>query len=166
MKKYIFLDIDGVLNCMSWFEQNKNKSRHTEINPEKVKLLKEIVDRTGAEIILSSSWRILNSSESQEEHDLYSYLLETLRKFGLFITDCTPYVNQNRPQEIKIWMQNNAQKSDTRFVSLDDDYPKEEYDKYGIGDCLIKTSFYAPNGGLNIEHVKKAIEILNGGITI
>lgn len=46
--KIIFLDIDGVLN----YENSKSK-----VEEEKVKLLKEIVDKTGAEIVLSSDWR-------------------------------------------------------------------------------------------------------------
>lgn len=46
--KIIFLDIDGVLN----YENSKSK-----VEEEKVKLLKEIVGRTDAEIVLSSDWR-------------------------------------------------------------------------------------------------------------
>ena len=45
--KIIFLDIDGVLNT------NSNK----EISNDKLKLLSELVSKTGAEIVLSSSWR-------------------------------------------------------------------------------------------------------------
>ena len=162
MSKYIFLDIDGVLNSLDYFKSVKNIKGYKEINPEKVELLKEIVEQTGAKIILSSTWRDLAASETHEEHELYSYLLEMLRKFGLSIVDRTPYVKQNRPQEIKTWLQNSTHEDNVRFVSLDDDYPKEEYDKYGMGDCLVKTSFYAPDGGLNKEHVKRSIEILNG----
>ena len=36
MNKYIFLDIDGVLNSMDWFEQNKYIKGYTEINPDHV----------------------------------------------------------------------------------------------------------------------------------
>ena len=52
--KIIFLDVDGVLNCKS------SKSRcggFLGIDDSKVKLLKEIIDITGAKIVLSSSWR-------------------------------------------------------------------------------------------------------------
>lgn len=45
--KVIFLDIDGVLNT--------NSDR--EISNDKLKLLSELVSKTGAEIVLSSSWR-------------------------------------------------------------------------------------------------------------
>ena len=45
--KVIFMDIDGVLNT--------NSDR--EISNDKLKLLSELVSKTGAEIVLSSSWR-------------------------------------------------------------------------------------------------------------
>lgn len=45
--KVIFLDIDGVLNT--------NSDR--EISNDKLKLLSELVSNTGADVVLSSSWR-------------------------------------------------------------------------------------------------------------
>ena len=56
-------------------------------------------------------------------------------------------------------------KENIKYVSLDDDFSKEQYDKYGIGDCLVHTSFFCDDvseGGLQQEHVYRAIEILNG----
>ena len=85
MSKYIFLDIDGVLNSMDWFEQNKYTKGYTEINPGKVKLLKEIVDRTDAKIILSSTWRSLAAHDDKPEHEMYTYLRTSLEEFGLSI---------------------------------------------------------------------------------
>ena len=52
--KVIFLDVDGVLNCHS----TKDKcGDYIGIDDKKVALLKEIVDATGAIIILVSSWK-------------------------------------------------------------------------------------------------------------
>lgn len=161
MSKYIFLDIDGVLNSMDWFEQNKYAKGYTEINPDKVKMLKEIVDHTDAKIILSSTWRDLAARDDEPEHEMYTYLKHSLEKFGLSISDQTPYIQQNRPQEIKAWLENNANESDY-YVSLDDDYSYEAYEQYGLEEHLVKTSFYESNGGLRKEHVEKAIKILNG----
>ena len=161
MSKYIFLDIDGVLNSMDWFEQNKYTKGYTEINPGKVKLLKEIVDRTDAKIILSSTWRSLAAHDDKPEHEMYTYLRTSLEEFGLSISDQTPYIQQNRPQEIKAWLENNTNEDD-RYVSLDDDYSYDAYKECGIEKCLVKTSFYEPNGGLRKEHVEEAIKILNG----
>ena len=160
MRKIIFLDIDGVLNSMDYFKQTKDCKGYTEINPEKVKLLKEIVDRTGAQIVLSSTWRDLAQRENEPEHPMYTYLTDTLKEYGMEIIDHTPCIGQDRPKEIKAWL-DNQQDKDVRFVILDDDFPKHKYDEAGIGDCLVKTSFYEKDGGLRQEHVKKAVEILN-----
>lgn len=57
--KYIFLDIDGVLNSITFFKKHMvaNKKTLVEIDCETVKNLEEIVLKTNAEIVLSSTWR-------------------------------------------------------------------------------------------------------------
>ena len=160
MRKIIFLDIDGVLNSMDYFKQTKDCKGYTEINPEKVKLLKEIVDRTGSKIVLSSTWRNLSKRKDESEHPMYTYLTDTLQEYGLEIIDHTPYIAQGRPSEIKAWIDTQPDK-DIRFISLDDDFPKHKYDEVGIGDFLVRTSFYEKDGGLRKEHVEKSVEILN-----
>ena len=160
MRKIIFLDIDGVLNSMDYFEQTKDCKGYTEINHEKVKLLKKIVDRTGAEIVLSSTWRDLGKRKNEPEHPMYKYLSDTLKEYDMEIIDHTPYIGQDRPKEIRAWL-DNQQDKDIQFVSLDDDFQKHKYDEAGIGDCLVRTSFYEKDGGLRKEHVEKAVEILN-----
>ena len=69
MKKYIFLDIDGVLttisesmdtdNLLYWKDNSwaKNLNVHYPFNEDCVKILNDILKETGAEIILSSDWR-------------------------------------------------------------------------------------------------------------
>lgn len=160
MRKIIFLDIDGVLNSADYFDQTKHCDGYSEINPEQVKLLKEIIDRTGAEIVLSSTWRDLAKRKDEPDHPMYIYLTDTLHEYGLEIIEHTPYIDMNRPKEIKAWIDAQPDK-DIRFVSIDDDYPQHKYDEVGIGNCLVKTSFYEKDGGLRWEHVEKAIEILN-----
>ena len=157
--KVIFLDIDGVLNSMDYFEKTKGMKGYREINPQKVEFLKEIVDKTNAKIVLSSTWRGLAKNENEEEHPMYSYLADTLRKHGMEIYQHTPYIGQNRPKEIKAWIENKAEEIES-FASLDDDFTEEDYKQYGISDCLVKTSFYEKDGGLRKEHAEKAIEIL------
>lgn len=153
--KVIFLDIDGVLNSMDWFEKNKGIKGYKKINPKKVELLKEIVDKTNAEIVLSSTWRNI------PEHHLFSYLVDMLKSKGMEIKSFTPKLGQNRPKEIKAWLEKNKTEEIESFISLDDDFSEEDYKEYGISDCLVKTLFYEKDGGLRQEHVEKAIEILN-----
>lgn len=63
MRKIIFLDIDGVLNSADHLDHTKHCNGYSDISPKKVKLLKKIVDRTGAEIVLSSTWRDLEKKK-------------------------------------------------------------------------------------------------------
>lgn len=56
-KKIIFLDIDGVLNSRQWYMCENGKIGKGNIDPENVRVLKELVEETGAEIVLASSWR-------------------------------------------------------------------------------------------------------------
>lgn len=159
--KIIFLDIDGVLNSKDWFDEVKDCKGYMEINPENVKLLKEIVIQTGAQIVLSSTWRTLGKNlDNGNQHPKYTYLLDCLKEFELQILDHTPYLSNERPKEIKKWIDEHAGKENTTFVSLDDDFPSFWYKKYGIENCLVKTSFYT--GGLKREDVEKATKILNG----
>lgn len=162
--KIIFLDIDGVLNSLDWFEKTKGREEYTEINPKKMKLLKEIVERTGAGIVLSSTWRTLSKvSGSRNEHPQYTYLVDSLAEFGLKIISHTPYIDNNRPGEIMAWLDKYEGTEKIQFVSLDDDFWPTHYEKYGIKECLVHTCFYELDGGLRREHVEKAVEILNGG---
>lgn len=50
MEKYIFLDVDGVLNGQHSFNE-------TSLYPFYLNNLKKLINKTNAKIILSSSWR-------------------------------------------------------------------------------------------------------------
>ena len=140
---------------MDWFEKNKDTKGDNKINPKKVELLKEICDKTGAEIVLSSTWRNIPENPS------FLYLVDLLRDNGLEIKSFTPKLEQNRPREIKAWLGKHKDEEIESFVSLDDDFSEGHYKEYGIEGCLVKTSFYGEDGGLQRKHVEKAIKILN-----
>ena len=164
MRKIIFLDIDGVLNSDEYLEALPPVSTELDdIDESKVQLLKEIVERTGAQIVLSSSWRKMTHNNDNIEigNKVYKYLIDTLNKYDLSIISETPILNHCRPKEIIAWIDENIGYDRIMFVSLDDDYSEERYKEYGIEECLIKTSFYGKNGGLQREHVEQAVSILN-----
>ena len=161
----IFLDVDGVLNSIVFFEQNKGNGRgYSEISDYHLQMLSKIYHTCDAKIVLSSSWRELDCDDNDVCMEMYQYLVDELARYDMKIISKTPYVHCNRPLEIKTWLDNRVDKDEIRFVSLDDDFSKDEYDEYGIGDCLVKTEFFCrelSEGGLQQEHVDKAIEILN-----
>lgn len=105
--------------------------------------LQDIVFVTGAEIVLSSSWRISSLRTKQ--------LKEQLLPYGLEIIDRTiSNARGERGDEIKEWLSRNPDVS--HYVILDDDN-----DMSDIKDHLIQTTFYK---GLLPEHAAKAIEML------
>lgn len=150
--KVIFLDVDGVLNSRDWLENNRVRTENS-VNPEKVKLLAEIVQNTHAEVVLSSTWRYI------PEHPMFIYLTDMLRKNGIKIHSFIPKLDGDRPKEIKEWIEKQSEK--VQFVSIEDDFSEEDYRKYGIEDFLVKTSYYGKHGGLQRNHVEKAIQLLN-----
>ena len=85
--KIIFLDIDGVLNSDEYFEKTVHlniQGIESEIDIEKVKLLKKAIDETGAKVVLSSTWRYKRKVK---------YLKELLSHYGIVIVDSTPFLD-------------------------------------------------------------------------
>ena len=157
MRKIIFLDIDGVLNSMAYFKNVKEVDGFNEISDFHLQKLSKIYHKAGAEIVLCSSWRTLRT-----DNEMYQYLVNSLAKYDMLIFDKTPVIAMDRPLEIYSWLE--EQSEEVQFVILDDDYPTEEYEEYGLEDHLVRTVFYCfeeSEGGLQDAHVKKAIGILN-----
>ena len=159
--KIIFLDVDGVLNS-----NDRDEVFHgmIGIEDEKVHRLAEIVTKTGAEIVLSSSWRIdWERVESKQDLPLMGrYLVEKLEKYNLKILSKTDSINMSqRGVEIKTWIQNaEADGIDVEsFCIIDDEL--FDYAEEGLTNHLVKTSFYDSPGGLQDTHVAQAIKILN-----
>ena len=70
MRKVVFLDIDGVLNTKWWYTQmdrNTPKDKYGyAFDPNAVSNLKKIIDETGADIVISSSWKSFGISELED----------------------------------------------------------------------------------------------------
>lgn len=154
--KVIFLDIDGVLNSRA-YDRRRNWDEQTDIDETRLPFIKEIVDATGAKIVLSSTWRQHWDKDTNRCDEDGLYINKTFAKFGLTVFDKTPDlgITALRRDEISKWMKATEEVIDS-FVIIDD------Y-RYGWGDLnehFVKTE---PNFRLGIEreHVEKAIEILN-----
>ena len=122
--KIIFLDVDGVLNTTSTKEIFEE---YTFVEDEKVQLLKQLVTRTGAKIVLSSSWRygwwaekIINPTSSDlSSIRLFEALKEKLSEYGLEFLDHTDETS-TRGQEIAWWLESWDGEPIENFVILDD----------------------------------------------
>ncbi len=154
--KVIFLDIDGVLNSRA-YDRKRNWDELTNIDESRLPLVKNIVDETGARIVLSSTWKT-HWDKLPEKCDTDGiYINETFSKFGLEIYDKTPDlgIDFDRPDEIKAWL-DCARETIESFVIIDD----YRYAWGKLADRFVKTN---PHFGLGLEdeHVQKAVEILN-----
>ena len=171
MKKVIFLDVDGVLNS------NRTLYEDISLEDDLISNLKELIDKTGAKIILSSSWRL--STEA------VATLMDKLDKFGLVISGMTcdgvdldwlekyefdatkkyldtkfDYdenrqikITHDRGAEIFKWLHGH---DDCIYVILDDEI--EDIKPYFNESVIVKTAYKT---GLTKEDVKNAIQILN-----
>lgn len=170
----IFLDVDGVLNSMAYFKWLKesgealhNNEKYNEISDFHLQMLAKIYHTCNAHIVLTSTWRELDDESDMNCYPMYQYLVNSLAKYDMKIMSKTPVIGMNRPLEIVTWLNNRVDKDEIRFVSLDDDYPLEEYKEQGIEHCLVRTRFFCnelSEGGLQQEHVDRAIAILRGEV--
>lgn len=150
--KIIFLDIDGVLNSDEYFEKIKELNIHgieSEIDTNKIKLLKRAIDETKAKVVLISSWRYTRRAKE---------LKEMLACYEIYV-DSTPFINHKRGLEIKKWLLDHPNVED--YVILDD----EIFDSYDeeLMNKLIKISNgngYNLGEGLLPKDVDKIIEKL------
>ena len=155
--KFIFLDIDGVCNCASTKERF---SGYIGVEQEKIALVKQIVEATGAKIVLSSTWRLdlLWFNEGQSVNlDCFEYLKQEFAKQNLEFFDVTPsHKDSWRGREIQEWL-DNCQEQIDGYVVIDDDIYDIALEHRGH---ILQTSWQT---GLKPNGVKWAIQILNNG---
>ena len=159
MKKYIFLDVDGVLNG------NHSISKY-QLFPNYLNNLKILVNETKAMIVLSSSWRNFFHKENDKlvanfPNKRGDLLLKELSKLNLEIFDTTKlgYLSTIRGEEIKEWLDINAPKN-YKYIILDDDNDMLEEQL----NNFIQTKFNGlsiKDEGLNDKILKKSIVKLN-----
>lgn len=151
--KVIFLDVDGVLNNET--TKAVAPSGYMGVMDSKVKLLKKIVDATGAKVVLSSDWRICDRNHDKD----FKYLLNKLKyKGNIAIYDFTPDLSVfDRGHEIRDWIKRNQ--TTKEYVVLDDIEFPDFYD----GDFFNHVIITDYEIGLSQDDVDQAINILNGG---
>jgi len=141
--------MDGVLNGDEDFIPpgfTEQVSTHP-IGIKKIHLLREILEKTGAKIVISSTWRHGWSIEQFEAvFSVFSW------GFDRKIIGKTPSkVSATRGQEIGMWIRDNNFTGN--FIILDDDSDMAPYI-----DHLVQTN---EEIGLTAEDAQKAIDMLN-----
>lgn len=167
--RVVFLDIDGVLNCR-WTTDRINGFIGIDRLRVKnlAKLMKESRREEDTKLILCSSWRIGEDRNGAEIPSGYAYLVRKLAEEGLVLDGETQRVRWNRTEsgamsrrgrEINGWLYQHRGENISSYVVLDDDiFP--DYERYDILPHLVQTSWQGQDGGLQEEHVKRALSIL------
>jgi hypothetical protein len=156
MKPVVFLDFDGVMNSKMWFETHHEELKDLpfleraskELDPQLVARVKRIVDDADAEVVISSSWRILHSAEQ---------LGDILTECGWFmppIIGVTPRAipgpySTERGVEVNMWL--TEKKFRGAHVILDDGTD------FLPGQPLVQTEWEI---GITEEDVDRALKIL------
>jgi HAD domain in Swiss Army Knife RNA repair proteins len=103
--KVIFLDIDGVLNCDA--TPNPRKFPYV-IDKKLLARLKRLLERTGAKVVLTSSWRVDPIGRLAARH------------WGLPVFDCAPDLpKKTRRDEVLSWLADHPKV--TCFAIVDDE---------------------------------------------
>ncbi len=143
-KPVVFLDIDGVLNRMHSWSRRRN---HGHVDRECLRALHTILHETGAQVVLSSSWRLFAQSKSAR----------VLRYLGVRCDYAgrTPHLGgRSRGDEIASWLRVHGWRN---FIIVDDDS-----DMRHLSRRMVKTKFQS---GLLPKHIAKAKMLLKSGST-
>ena len=149
--KVIFFDIDGVLNCSTTIRKSCGFDF---VDTRKVLRLREIVERTGADLVMSSSWRYGFKPDAfwYEREGVAQLEAEFHRLRCPKWVDVTPWLSgAKRQKEIFAWLAVHPEVDN--FVILDD--VGEELTFYK--DHLVLTD---PKVGLNKERAELVIKML------
>jgi hypothetical protein len=166
--RILFLDLDGVINSSDYFKNRHHLPRPTRdpIDAPTVPRLNTITDRTGAKIVISSTWRL--QPRPYQHPGQVEPLRQILSAHGITgeIIGTTPWfwkphsdhpeddtvviAGKERGHEIQAWLDQHP--AVLSFVILDDDS-----DMVHLRHRLVKTSF---EFGLLDEHVERAVAML------
>lgn len=153
MLKIIFLDFDGVMDTAYYDHILSREGLETTdkygilFDPDCVSNLRMIVEKTGADIVVSSTWKDFMS---------YQEILEMWKERNLpgFVTDVTPTVSRHRENEIDAWLE---ECRDTCRYAIIDDLDSSNFNLHQIEHLFIVN----PYCGLDADTATRIIEHLS-----
>lgn len=163
MSRILFVDVDGVLNSNRFMRKRlkENKAWVSDvtlglancIDPVCLGRLAGLVQRTGAKIVISSSWRIRCDPPLFEQ--AFARLGFPLKVFGRtprpeVIPGSVLVVGLTRGAEIDAWLRHEAPRPVESFVILDDQSDMEPH-----MSRLVKI-----HDGLEDAHIEQAVILL------
>ena len=171
--RYVFLDVDGVLN--NRYTKNDSKTGYLEglasIDFKNMDCFRAIMDRfykkygeENVRIVLSSSWR---AGEDAKDIERYRYSLRRildiyLEKWGLKIDEEIPILPYEYSRGAEIVNYLSSHLTDLENYIVLDDHIFEDFKKYHILRHLVQSSYDSRGGfgGLLEKHINYAERIM------
>lgn len=162
----IFLDMDGVLNSVDFFDRNVVHKAAPEtgsdewwtrmVDPEAVERLNAIVTGADAKVVISSSWRYHASpADMQRILSARGFVGEVIGRTPLATEMPAPLRKTGmRGLEVEVWLAKNKHLEIEAFVILDD---LGQLSFGGLLSNLVRTTW---GRGLLDEHVEAALQVL------
>ena len=150
--RVVFLDFDGVLNSQKYIDWDVALYTSAQIDPRAVALVNDLVSRSDAKVVVSSSWRLIHTDRG------LSRLLGE-RGFSGEIIGTTPRLHstglgipRGRGDEIRAWL-NEYREQVEGFVVLDDNGDE-------MGPVARHLILADPACGLVDSDVERACEVI------
>jgi hypothetical protein len=152
MRSLVFVDFDGVLNSDAFYTRNARAAKEGDLDPKCVRLLNDLVVRSGAKVVIASSWR-----HDHSVSELRAIMVKRGFEHAGRVIGKTPDLGEDgvRGYEILAFLKN-LKMEKRPFVVLDD-----TDDMDGVEDCFVRTN---PKVGLQRKDVEVALRILRRGI--
>jgi hypothetical protein len=141
--KVLFLDVDGVLNNRSSLRVYQPRVLF-ELDGRLVDRLKEILEKSDCELVLSSAWRLIDGGREFLESSIGKKFLGETERF-----------NGCRGEEIQHWLKSHPEV--TTYAIVDDDGDMLESQlrnffqtdpEYGLTDTMVyRITYHLNNGG-------------------
>lgn len=175
MNKYLFLDIDGVLNHDEWYSTNECKKlgsnwKKSSFDPICVERVNKILEKTGAKLVISSSWRSMSDLDKIfDSVGLPTDFYVTPYASIIYGLDPLRIHEDNklswRGSEIKYWLNKHDPKANYAIIDDDADMLEDQLNNFvqTCGDKIYSPDLYFINegSGLTEKVMNKVIEILN-----
>ena len=144
--KVIFLDFDGVLNSEDWREHRLSTDSILGLDEFAVARLNQLVEQSGAHVVISSSWRKLADTETLQQR------LDAKGFCGHLIGETPHYLGVGMQRGDEIWTWLDAHPEVDGYVILDD-----STDMHGVADHFVHVD---ADCGLQLQDVEHALRIL------
>lgn len=150
MLKVLFLDIDGVILSG---EELHARGNHRYLPPSKIALIQQVCDRSGAVIVVSSTWRAFDETPALlRMAGLQAAIHQEWRTDQEHRSTSGLYVGEARGHQIKRWLDAHPETASYAIVDDDSDMLPEQMPR------LVKTPFQT---GIEQAHVDQLVTLLN-----